>query len=117
MSKKIALRVPVTVMVRDRDIAVLAIIERAAGGRGREVSLGLKHIASELEASLDTARRAVNACRDAGYLEVTPAGTMTAGTRRTRIGSRSAARRSSKLLDKLDCCSGTDSRQLRKQRR
>lgn len=73
MSKKIALRVPVTIMVRDRDIAVLAIIERAAGGRGREVSLGIKWMASKLGASPDTARRAVNACRDAGYLEVTPA--------------------------------------------
>lgn len=68
MSRKIALRVPMTIMVRDRDVAVLAIIAGVSKHPEKPSGISLKTVARRLNASSMTARRALNACREAGYL-------------------------------------------------
>lgn len=71
MSKKIALSVPVQVIVRDRDARLLAVIARLSERDGGSAAVSHAELAAELGLSLDTMRRAVISCRDEGYLRVT----------------------------------------------
>lgn len=81
MSKKIALSIPVTVTVLDRDLALLDLVDRLcadsgvpAPGRVRGsrdvVSASVAKLADASGTSLSTCRRAIASVRDAGYLEV-----------------------------------------------
>lgn len=68
MSKKIVLQVPISVTVRDRDVLTLHAIARRQQKHGEGVELSVKTLAKELDVSVDTARRALASCEEAGYL-------------------------------------------------
>lgn len=68
MSKKIVLQVPISVTVRDRDVLTLHAIARRQPKHGEGVELSVKTLAKELDVSVDTARRALASCEEAGYL-------------------------------------------------
>lgn len=68
MSKKIVLQVPISVTVRDRDILTLHAIARRQPKHGEGVELSVKTLAKELDVSVDTTRRALASCEEAGYL-------------------------------------------------
>ena len=70
MSKKITLKVPVNMVVRDRDVYLLAAVERLSNPRRRAARVPLSALARELGASPDTMRRAVSSCQKDGYLKV-----------------------------------------------
>lgn len=70
MSKKITLRVPVDLVVRDRDVYLLATVERLSSVRGHTARVPLSTLAEELGKSPDTTRRAMSSCQRGGYLRV-----------------------------------------------
>lgn len=70
MSKKVTLKVPVDIVVRDRDVYVLALVKARSGASSHGVSASIRSFADELDVSLDTARRALASCEEAGYLTV-----------------------------------------------
>lgn len=71
MSRKVTLQVPVDIVVRDRDVHVLALVWTRGGASNRGgVSASIRSFADELNVSLDTARRALASCEEAGYLTV-----------------------------------------------
>ena len=70
MSKKVTLKVPVDIVVRDRDVHVLALVKARSGASNHGVSASIRSFATELDVSLDTARRALASCEEAGYLTV-----------------------------------------------
>ena len=69
MSRKVTLTVPVDIVVRDRDVHVLALVKKRSGASSHGVSASIRSFADELDVSLDTARRALASC-EAGYLTV-----------------------------------------------
>lgn len=71
MSRKVCLQVPVEITVRDRDVKALAAIEDKQKRAGSAVTVSLKILASRIDASVDTTRRALKSCVDEGYLTVT----------------------------------------------
>lgn len=70
MSRKIIVRVPVEVVVRDRDVRLLVTLLDMGGKRRKPVKVSLSTLAESLESTLDTTRRAIKACSDEGYLVV-----------------------------------------------
>lgn len=70
MSRKVTLTVPVDIVVRDRDVHVLALVKKRSGASSHGVSASIRSFADELGVSLDTARRALASCEEAGYLTV-----------------------------------------------
>lgn len=70
MSRKVTLQVPVDIVVRDRDVHVLGLVWARGGVSNRGVSASIRSFADELNVSLDTARRALASCEEAGYLTV-----------------------------------------------
>ena len=70
MSRKVTLTVPVDIVVRDRDVHVLALVKKRSGASSHGVSASIRSFADELDVSLDTARRALASCEEAGYLTV-----------------------------------------------
>lgn len=70
VSRKIVLQVPVDVTVRDRDVRVLAAVDELAVKPCAEVSASIRSFAIALDVSVDTARRALASCEDAGYLTI-----------------------------------------------
>ena len=70
MSRKVTLTVPVDIVVRDRGVHVLALVKKRSGASSHGVSASIRSFADELDVSLDTARRALASCEEAGYLTV-----------------------------------------------
>ncbi|MFR3735230.1 MAG: hypothetical protein ACLTWM_05230 [Collinsella bouchesdurhonensis] len=70
MSRKVTLTVPVDIVVRDRDVHVLALVKKRSVASKHGVSASIRSFADELDVSLDTARRALASCEEAGYLTV-----------------------------------------------
>lgn len=70
MSKKIKLKVPVDVVVRDRDVMMLAALDDLSGAAGRAVSASLRVLSEKLGVSAFTARRAIAACVEEQMLVV-----------------------------------------------
>lgn len=70
MSRKVTLSVPVDIVVRDRDVRLLAAVSDAAPRAGRPLQISLAQLSDALGTSVFTCRRAVISCRDEGYLEV-----------------------------------------------
>ena len=68
MSRKVVLQVPVDVVVRDRDVRMLNAVHGRSRKPGAPVSVAIRSLATEIDASLDTARRALNSCVDEGLL-------------------------------------------------
>lgn len=68
MSRKVVLQVPIEVIVRDRDMKLLAAVDSRAAGSCREVAVPIRVLASDLDISVDTVRRALTACIAEGYL-------------------------------------------------
>lgn len=70
MSRKVTLTVPVDIVVRDQDVHVLALVKKRSGASKHGISASIRSFADELDVSLDTARRALASCEEAGYLTV-----------------------------------------------
>lgn len=70
MSRKIKLKVPVDVVVRDRDVMMLAAIDELSDGADRSVSASLKVLAEKFGVSAFTARRAIASCVEEQMLVV-----------------------------------------------
>lgn len=70
MSRKITLSVPVDIVVRDRDVKLLAIIDRINDASGPRAHVSLSTLSDEMGLSQATLRRSVYACCEDGYLEV-----------------------------------------------
>ena len=71
MSRKVTLTVPVDIVVRDRDVHVLALVKKRSGASSHGISASIRSFADELDVSLDTARRALASCENGGQLENT----------------------------------------------
>lgn len=70
MSRKVTLKVPVEMIVRDRDVRMLAAIDRRSKRVGAPVSVSIRMLAKDTDTSLDTARRALTSCMDEGFLTI-----------------------------------------------
>lgn len=70
MSRKIKLKVPVDVVVRDRDVLMLAAIDELSCGSDRSVSASLRTLSEKLGVSALTARRAIASCVEEQMLVV-----------------------------------------------
>lgn len=71
MAKRITLIVPTSVVVRDRDLELLSIIDHHTLRPGAKTGpVAIKELAAELGTSADTCRRATQAAEEAGYLRV-----------------------------------------------
>lgn len=68
MSKKITLKVPVDVVVRDRDVRMLAAVARRAKRPGAAVDASIRSLSRDIDVSLDTGRRALSSCVEEGFL-------------------------------------------------
>lgn len=71
MSKKVTLRVPIDVVVRDRDMLALGALDSLAEAPGSPVSVSIRDLAQRLGVSTFTARRAVAACEEDELVTVT----------------------------------------------
>lgn len=70
MSRKIKLKVPVDVVVRDRDVLMLAAIDELSCGSDRSVSASLRTLSEKLGVSTFTAHRAIASCVEEQMLVV-----------------------------------------------
>ena len=68
MSKKVRIKVPVEIVVRDRDVRVLGMLALHAAHPDAPVSVGLRLLADAMGTSPDTTRRALRSCVEEGYL-------------------------------------------------
>lgn len=73
MSRKVTLRVNVTIKVRDRDVFLLAAIESHEKMSHGSARVSAAQLAEEMDVSVGTLRHAVTSCQEEGYLEVKPA--------------------------------------------
>lgn len=68
MSRKVTLKVPVDVVVRDRDMHMLNAVNARSRKPGASAEASIRSLANDIDASLDTARRALNSCVEEGFL-------------------------------------------------
>ena len=52
MSRKVTLTVPVDIVIRDRDVHVLALVKKRSGASSHGVSASIRSFADELDVSL-----------------------------------------------------------------